>query len=210
MKFSYTLNLSPIIQYLVDRAEEYYAFAKVHRSYHNVEHMQNVVNALCELTPFPSQELILAAVWHDAVYFPGATADANEICSAAALKMEFKQFQQNSGTQFDIVQSAAAMIEQTAVRVHLGQVEQRGDLAILLDADLKSLADPYDKFIETQKKIVAEHGGTWEQGAALCGKFLSSFLTCGRDNIYHTEYARTRWETRARYNIQQLIEDTQK
>ena len=81
-----------------------------------------------------------------------------------------------------------------------------GELAILLDADLSSLAAPYGKFVENQHNIIRENGG--EVNAENCkksAKFLSSFVRC-RKNIYHTDKARELWEASARVNIATWME----
>ena len=196
------LELQSVGSLLVTRANKYYALNSINRQYHNLDHMVNVVAAVHEITSTPSDALLLAAVWHDAIYMPGAGSDANERCSAAALKSEY--FSLRSSDEYDhVVVQALDHIMHTVVDIHLGSIEIDGELAILLDADLKSLAAPYELFVETQEKIVNENGGTWAEHKQKCSEFLSKFLVC-REHIYHTQYGRQNWEAQACRNIRRL------
>ena len=76
-----------------------------------------------------------------------------------------------------------------------------GDLAVLLDADLRSLAlDNYEDFVATQECIIRENNGSVPDDYNESAQFLSTFLRC-RDFIYHTDKARSLWDHRARLNI---------
>jgi len=176
------------------------------RHYHNWNHACRVVsNCYTIKNDTPSQELILAAWWHDAVYVPGAGSDANERCSAAALVNASKLFAEPELT--DTIAQAAFLIQSTSVETHLTYQSLTGDLAILLDADLVALADPYDQFVQTQKRIIVENGGTFENDKAKSAAFLQQFLT-RRYFIYHTDYARGNWEVQARANITRYIKES--
>jgi predicted metal-dependent HD superfamily phosphohydrolase len=197
------LELQGVSNLLVNRATKYYALNSANRQYHNTEHMENVVRAVQESTPNPSDALLLAAVWHDAIYMPGAGSDANERCSAASLKSEYWTLRTNEQYDHVIVQAMDHIVN-TRIEVHLSADEIDGDLAILLDADLKSLAGSYDTFIETQEKVIKENGGNWAEHKAKSGEFLAKFLTC-RKHIYHAAYGRKNWEEQARANIARLV-----
>jgi predicted metal-dependent HD superfamily phosphohydrolase len=76
-----------------------------------------------------------------------------------------------------------------------------GEIAILLDADLSSLASTWSTFEQNQHNIILENGGTLtKQNLQKCGQFLRRFLHV-RDCIYHTDGARERWEADAVTNI---------
>ena len=179
-------------------AKPWYQFNEGRRTYHNWEHAEHVVDNLSILTPHPSTDVILAAYWHDAVYVPGAGSDANERCSAAALAQ--------TGTIYDdlmsqfIIKTACSLIQHTKIEIHLTPSVIVGDLALLLDSDLGSLAAPYDEFYEIQKDIVKEQGGNFADDKEKSAEFIHKFLTC-RKHIYHAEAARKMWEKSARHNI---------
>ena len=198
------LRTTPLME-LVTVAQQYYDVNADLRLYHSSLHAANVLSAVHELTDNdPDIALILAAVWHDAVYFPAAGADANERCSSAALGIEARKIARSvefTQEQKDAVNKAQDLIEYTAVKYHLHDNRITGELAVLLDADLSSLAAPLDQFTENQHNIIQENGG--EVNAENCIKsaeFLSMFLRC-RKRIYHTDKARELWEDQARENI---------
>lgn len=197
------MNLSQFIE----AAPTYYAVGGADRWYHNWSHAHRVAATVSEITEKASDELILAAWWHDAVYFPGAGADANERCSAAALGLEARRldfFDPLSKEEKDSVNEAQRLIQYTSIEHHMHYKRITGDLSILLDADLSSLADPHDKFLETQKNIIHEMGGTWPESRLESSVFLGQFLEC-REFIFHTDYGRTHWEAAARENIEKYL-----
>ena len=174
------------------------------RHYHNWSHALQVANRLQIIGGEASPELILAAYWHDAIYIPGAGSDANERCSAAALGQAGMKYHDSETAR--IIEKAKQLILYTKVETHLNDKRIVGDLAILLDADLGSLAASYEKFIEHQKNIIAENGGTYPKDQHLSAEFLRQFLHC-REFIYHTDYGRLTWEKDARENIERYCEE---
>jgi predicted metal-dependent HD superfamily phosphohydrolase len=196
---------------LTAKAREYYNVNADLRLYHNFDHAgKDVANAVHTLTDNnPSLALLISAIWHDAVYFPNAGADANERCSSAALGIEARKIARSvelSKEIKDSVNKAQDLIEYTAIEYHFHRQRIGGELAVLLDADLSSLAAHYGRFVDSQHNIIRENGG--EVNAENCKKsaqFLSSFLRC-RKNIYHTDKARELWEASARVNIATWME----
>lgn len=192
------------IKPLIDEARRWYDFNHTIRKYHNWDHANRVANNCLTLTDCnPSNAVIIAAWWHDAVYVPGAGSDANERCSAAALGMAAKQIDKKNpltASLKEAVNLAQSLIQYTTIEYHLHDKKIGGDLAILLDADLGSLADPYIDFMYTQENIVVEAGGNISDYKEKSAEFLHQFLTC-REFIYHTDYAREHWEKAARMNI---------
>lgn len=200
---------------LVRISDDYYLVNTTLRAYHNAEHASDVVRAVNVLTNNqPSIALTLAAQWHDAVYFPNAGSDANERCSSCALGIEARNIAAQVDLSRDLkdaVNSAQDLIENTSVNVHLTSKYEgaiTGELAILLDADLSSLAVPWEQFLQNQANIITESGGTVDDTSySKCAEFLRMFLMC-RPYIYHTEAARALWEKSAVENIQQLCNNT--
>lgn len=188
---------------LLSSARPWYDFNWMVRHYHNWGHANLVGAAVYEMTDHaPSDSLVLAAFWHDAVYVPGAGEDANERCSAAALMMVAADYAISKEDKETLVR-AKSLILGTSIEWHLIDQRLTGDHAILLDADLSSLAQPYDKFVTTQISIIEEAGGTFGQHHAQSAAFLKQFLARpNRKFIYHTAYGREHWEVTARANIE--------
>jgi predicted metal-dependent HD superfamily phosphohydrolase len=195
---------------LVRISDDHYMVNAALRGYHNTMHATMVVQAVNELTGYdPSLALLIAAQWHDAVYFPNAGSDANERCSSAALGIAARELARSvefTQEQKDAVNKAQDLIEYTSVEYHLHRNRIGGELAILLDADLSSLAAPYGRFVDNQHYIIQENGGViTAETCKLSAMFLGRFLRC-RKYIYHTEKGRELWETIARVNIATWME----
>lgn len=172
------------------------------RTYHNYSHAIVVMDAVQEINPDAGLQLAIAALYHDAVYIPGAGTDANERCSAAALAVDWAKCRFHK--QHPVLSAAQTLILGTPVKNHLTANRITTELGTLLDADLRSLATDRDEFLQNQANIILENGG--EVGIVtlgLCANFLHQFLTV-RSHIYHTDYAREMWEDQARSNIEWL------
>ena len=188
------------------------------RYYHNYSHAVEVLGALNQMTDFattPAQ--MLAAVWHDAVYYPGAGSDANERCSSMALGQAAQQVNEDSSISADekvAVNRAQELIEQTSIAVHMQHTyEMTGpeELNQLLDADLSGLAKPWPDFVDRQIAIIHENRGDANDPASLeaSARFLSGFLTKyrkQRKSIYRTEQGRALWESAATENIERWVQ----
>jgi predicted metal-dependent HD superfamily phosphohydrolase len=186
-----------MIDELKHDARTWYLFNQKERHYHNWEHAKTVAMKVCAIEPNPSDELVLAAWWHDAVYVSGAGSDANERCSAAALVQ--------AARIYDIpgIEKAAELIRKTSMEYHTTWGQLHGDIAILLDADLSSWASTYTEFCQHQDNILLENPGATKQDTVA---FLQRMLGC-RDRIFHTDYARKHWEFEALDNIHWYIFD---
>lgn len=195
---------------LMSKAEEYYRHMEKSKFYHNYEHALFVVEMVKKLTTSPSHALLLAAMYHDAVYIPKAGSDANERCSAALLENIYDKYRRlelrDHEVNENIINHATDLIRNTHVTNHLSSIRLEGDLAILLDADLSSLAVDYLSFRTNQNRIIIENYGIVERDNQKSKEFLKQFLTC-REFIYHTDKAREIFESQARKNIQQYIGD---
>lgn len=181
--------------------KEFYEVGAEKRFYHNYEHASYVAR-LCDAMSIDLLEsgkdqntLYLAAIWHDAVYVPGAT-DNEEKSAEALLSMD------ESYTE------AAELIRRTTIKDHLSSevtFENNPLLAILLDADLASLAtESYDKFVENQEKILMENGFS-KDDFSISAMFLKQFLI--KRSIYRTVYGKEHFEERARRNIQRFVDE---
>jgi predicted metal-dependent HD superfamily phosphohydrolase len=190
--------MHPIVKALLPSAVIRYSVDGHIRHYHNLDHALYVLESLDELVDDVPVHLAVAALYHDAVYVPGAGSDANELCSSAALEIDWKNI--NAGSDSILIQ-AQRLIRNTDVCTHLMLQKADGDLAVLLDADLHSLAASWEVFVENQHNIIRENRGELVDANFIrCGEFLQEFLTT-RQYIYHTDTARAKWEAVARANI---------
>lgn len=200
---------------LTTEAQKYYTSGGC--SYHNWEHVSNVLtnSSLLASSEFPSdtseamhmtdltyESIHIAALWHDAIYIPGAKNGVNEQASAAALNSTWVK--NNIPNTDKTLTDAMELIEYTAVSYHLNTYNFKGNLPfqILLDADLSGLASDYNVFQQNQANIILEnHGDPFSvEDNIKCGDFLEQFLLI-RPFIYHTKTARDWYEYKARANI---------
>lgn len=186
---------------LKDAARPYYDFNENGRPYHNWDHAINVLNYVGWDA---SMSVQIAALWHDAIYIP--RGHVNEMASSNALTYEW--IQHKIPDHIPILHAANKLIEGTTVDNHLRRdaLDPTSDLALLLDADLASLAAPYSVFVKNQANIIIENGGDPDkmESRVLCGNFLQAFLTC-RPFIYHTDHFRDMFEPYAKENINKYI-----
>jgi predicted metal-dependent HD superfamily phosphohydrolase len=200
-----------LIPQIVAKARFRYEVDAEVRAYHNFEHATRVAQNCLTLNENAADELLYAALYHDAVYIPGSGEDANERCSAAAFKKDWNTYCKNSLHRVSVldVESVCQLIRNTSIDMHLTHMRLQGNLATLLDADLESLATNYYKFTLNQEAIIIEQGGEVnKENLRKCAEFLRQFLQV-RPSIYHTDKARELWEKQARENILKLLDETQ-
>lgn len=210
------LSEHEIYKVLWQSCEPWYAQSVSNRNYHNINHASVVVNSLFEIHPNPPIELLLAAMWHDAVYIPQAGGDVNEKASSAALMMSAnihlknkKQFKSQSLLDaYNKLQKTKALIDNTSIAIHLTESKIHStpgvleNLPYLLDADLSGLASDWETFQKNQHNIILENYGdpSNRDDVVACGTFLNKMIGT-REFIYHTDTGRTKWENRAKQNI---------
>lgn len=201
--------------YLIEHFDRSYIMKNM---YHNSDHAESVLHAASVINPNCSIPLILAALYHDCIYIPGAGSSLNEDASAALLNHLYRSStMQKSVLSDEIVASAATMIKHTTINYHLSDGfafklvpelvgQTLDDLSILLDADIHTLAADYDSFKLNQINILSENFcDPYSQEALKASRrFLSIFTN--KKSIYRTEYAKANWETAARNNIKRWIE----
>lgn len=137
-------------------------------------------------------------LWHDAIYDPRATAGRNEQLSAALCALEMPALADERS-----VARAVVAIEAT-VSHKLPELRACPDAALLLDIDLAVLGADDAVFAAYDRGIAAEYGhvpaAEYRSGRrAVLARFLE------RDRIYFTDWARARWEQRARANLVRAI-----
>jgi predicted metal-dependent HD superfamily phosphohydrolase len=177
------------------------------RPYHNYEHACNVLG-LCNKLLGDNQTVMLAALFHDAVYIQGY--NDNERASAATLHNVAKIIEGiGEYIDWEVIEKAELLIQCTTLFYHLSPSRITDqDIATLLDADLGAFAMEYDTFVEKQIDIIEENFGSRnsKEDRKKSADFLSQFLTC-REYIYHTDCFRDCFEKDARNNIQLWIDE---
>lgn len=176
-----------------------------HRHYHTVRHVAAVLQWLDRLLldepPADDHEaLLLAVLYHDAVYDPTAAAGDNERASAllaARVADDLGWPQDRARRVHDLIVATAGH-----VRTDAGApgAETDHDTALLLDADLAVLAAEPSVYEAYRNGVRREYAhlddATWRAGRSTV---LHSMLA--RPWLFHTATMRHRSEVRARANI---------
>jgi len=172
------------------------AYGEPHRSYHDTRHLVEVLDGLERLLvvhPLPTEErdaVALAAWFHDAVY-DGSRDDEER--SAALAQSELT----TAGLPATLVEEVARLVRLTAEHRPADE-----DLPgqILSDADLAILAAARDRYDAYVRDVRSEYDhlddATFRAGR---GQVLRALLD--KPTLFHTPYARERWEAAARANI---------
>ncbi|MFL0560229.1 hypothetical protein ACH0CP_11060 [Sphingomonas sp. 179-I 2A4 NHS] len=135
-------------------------------------------------------------LWHDAIYDPQAAAGRNEELSAALCRNDL------SAPAISVERAVAAILATADHKVP--DAGKCPDGALLLDVDLAILGAEADDFDRYDAQIAAEYAHV-EPAAYRAGRagVLRRFLNRGR--LYVTDWARARWEARARDNLARAI-----
>jgi predicted metal-dependent HD superfamily phosphohydrolase len=168
-----------------------------HRRYHTATHVAWVIRHIGELAATEHidhlDEIVAAAMYHDAVYEP--QYPANERASARLARRDLAAI----GWSNDAVDRVGLMIEATEHRAD-NTDNTAGDTAVLLDADLAILAaepagySAYVAGVRSEYRHVDDD--EWRTGRTAV---LDGFLQ--RPTIYLTASGRQLWEQRARANL---------
>lgn len=177
------------------------------RLYHNSGHALMVENNVFMLQKIPAVSLVLAARWHDAIYVPGAENGLSERLSAAALTHASRSLDLTQ-TAKNLVVQASDLIIQTDVKTHMRRTRAYGDLAVLLDSDLSSLALDYKEFRANQLNLIIEQTARppTTDGCESSAEFLTRLATV-RKYIYHTDTGRDLFEAVAQRNIETWVDE---
>lgn len=169
------------------------AYADPSRGYHDIRHLTEVLDRLDELAAhgatFDATPVLLAAWFHDAVY--DGERDAEERSAAWAE---------------DALATAAppAVVVEVARLVRLTETHQPEDAdangCALSDADLGILAAPrarYDEYVAAVRREYAHlEDAVFDAGRADVLRGLAA-----KPHLFHTAYAREKWEAAARANL---------
>jgi predicted metal-dependent HD superfamily phosphohydrolase len=173
------------------------AYADPGRGYHDLRHLDEVLEHLDELTgpDDPQHEAVLLAAWfHDAVY--DGRGDDEERSARLA-----EESLRAGGLPEALCAEVARLVRVTADHRpaeddHAGQV--------LCDADLAVLAAGPERYASYVAGVRAEHAHVPDaEFAAGRAAVLADLLA--KPTLFHTEAARVRWEARARSNVEREI-----
>ena len=173
------------------------------RGYHDLRHLDEVVDALADLRPSTVETdldwagAVFAAWFHDAVYDVEAPADNERLSSELA-----RATLSRNGADRAVVDLTCSLVE--ASRTH--QVgETTGPQAAFHDADLWILSAPTERFDAYCDDVRREYASVPDDAyAAGRSAILRPFLE--RGSVYRTDHARRHWEPSARDNLGRELE----
>lgn len=166
------------------------------RAYHTLHHVSECLELLQQAqTLAQSSASIELAIWfHDAIYDPRKTD--NELRSAVLAQRELKR----AGASAELQDRIVSMI---MVTCHDGE-PRSADENLLSDIDLAILGAGAKRFDEYERQVREEYRHVpTQQFRPARRKILSEFLE--REQIYSTEWFRTRREAQARTNLQRSL-----
>lgn len=170
-------------------------YQEAHRAYHDLTHLDACLALLEQHRADAARvgELLLALLFHDAVYDP--LAHDNEAQSAQLARAHLEHAQ----AQRDAIERVCAMILDT--RTH---EPSSADAALLLDLDLSILGEDPPTYERFERAIRAEFQAIPDEHF-LPGRaaVLERFLT--RPHIYRGAAMRAQREERARQNLSRAI-----
>jgi len=172
------------------------------RTYHNLGHIQNVLNTIDDLKKLVEDETAvqLAAWFHDVIYEmqPSITGPTNEERSADYATQVLQPI--------SIPEDKVVLIQQLIQASQLGYViPDNPNFHVLLDADLATLAADYEEYNQYARAIRQEFAFVPEEQYRIGRRqVLTSFLE--RERIFLTEPMYSQYEQAARYNIQREID----
>ena len=143
-------------------------------------------------------ELLLAAIYHDAVYVPGA--NDNEANSAAVARREMAEFEMNNIDR----KYVEHLIRLTAK--HFTDLDLSDEEAIFMDADIHGFAAPFDIFNHLQESIDREFlmVSSLQDVRENRDKFLAGLLE--RPTIFYSKRGREIYEPNARANLKRYLD----
>lgn len=196
----FALNEGLIDDLFADLVERY---TEKGRYYHNLHHIQNVLDTVAKLKELVQDETAvqIAAWFHDVIYEMQPSTGGgptNEERSALYAAQALQPL--------TIPKPTIKLIQQLICATQLGYpVPDDPNFHVLLDADLATLAADSDEYNQYARAIRQEFAFVPEELYRIgrC-QVLQSFLT--RDRIFLTEPMYDQHEQAARHNIQQEID----
>lgn len=165
------------------------------RHYHTLRHVMDCVEAAAKLELGPHPAAVLALVFHDAVYNPLSTRNEEQ---SAELGSVFTHMLTGSALTAAVVHHAILCTGHRSRAVsNLAQT--------VCDADLASLAKPWEEFDADCKAIRQEYKHVSTRNYIKGRKAILRRLV-DRERIYQTETAYDLWETQAKANLRKHLD----
>lgn len=187
------------------------AHATPPRAYHGFAHVQDVLRRYGEVAAGPGwrrpREVLLAVLYHDAVYVPGARD--NEARSAQLAREHIERWLPAAGIDADRV---GALIGMTARHGSLEPADfdeqdagDAEDARLFLDCDMAILGAEAAAFDAYDRGIAAEYRGHVPDWLFRINRrrFLKALL--GRQRIFLSDFFHARLDARARANLRRAV-----
>jgi len=197
-QYSVELN-EELIQGQAKLAEQYMSShdAKGDLSYHNWKHVSHVIDSARKLSIAAkieneeAEDLILAAIWHDADFANGAEGHERRSSEVAA----------NALLEAGLSSERIVRVKQLICGTKLDHKAEKRLVKLLRDADLSHMGSKnYFDFYQGLLKELNSHGGMSlkkEEWQSRCLNFFS-------EHRYHTQEARAYWNAGKEKNLNQL------
>ncbi len=171
-------------------------YSQPHRHYHTLRHIAECLAEFDSARHLAGQPVAVElAIWfHDAIYDP--RAQDNEEKSADLARQRIAE----AGDKPDLCEAVATLV--LATKTH--DPSAHADAPLLVDVDLSILGAPSARFLEYEDQIRREY--TWVPDATFAAKraeILQRFLA--RERIYSTDQFFSKYEQRARTNLQDSV-----
>jgi len=171
-------------------------WSEPHRHYHTLQHLRECLTQFGEVREMAEHlgEVALGLLFHDAFYEP--QRDDNELRSAEWASSCLGK----AGADAQVAQRVHSLIMQTRHKAP----PEGADAQLLVDIDLSILGAPTKRFDESDLQVRAEYShvadAAYREGRRAV---LQSFLA--RTRLYSTDYFHSRFEERARVNLQRAL-----
>jgi len=189
-------------RYLITRAKGWHMDPPRH--YHTFDHALDVAAEVMlagyDVFIEHPREMLLAALFHDAVYIAGAKDNEEKSARVALDEIEVLEIK-------DIdTERVAKLINNTSK--HFTDVNLSDEEAIFMDADIHSFAAPWEIFVSTQENVAKEFYADDTEDAIRQAKlnqikFLSFVLEL--PHIFYSKRGRRVHEATTRENIERFI-----
>jgi predicted metal-dependent HD superfamily phosphohydrolase len=175
------------------------SYAHPERGYHDTRHLAEVLERLQELSAhdeeFDRLAVVLAAWFHDSVY--DAQPDAEKRSAAWAAEAL------SSVVEPALVDEVVRLV---LVTEHHRPADHDANGCALSDADLAILAAPRERYDEYVAAVRREYAHVPDADFAP-GRAAVLRDLLAKPHLFHTAYARERWEAAARGNVEaELVE----
>ena len=179
------------------------AHAQPPRAYHNLGHVRALLRYFHDAAAGPGwrqpREVILAMLYHDAIYEAGRSD--NEVCSGQLARQAIARWLPDGGID---VERVVQLIELTARHGSLRGDELDADAALFLDSDMAILGAPPEVFDAYDRDIAAEYSGKVPGFLFRFNRrrFLKGVLAQPR--IFFSDFFHARLDSQARENLRRV------